>query len=721
MDTKFTILRHETQIQIQPYCPVLLVASAITRNNLNGHIFAQYKFRNISNQKITKLSIKIHISDLESGEKWFEFLYPAVMASSYENFGDTVPIPLADESIDVTGISIEKIQFDHGQIWINENYGRFMEAVQRKRIADQLEGRLYSQYEKEIKKLTEVPIELVGVKDFGLVFCGCGNIYPQEYEKCPKCRTSLNDQIRICSPEFLEHRICHEQELQVEKKRKKREKTQKTIAPIKRHPWIAAACLSGTVCASAAVFFAITIGMHQYDSQTRNPLSIDSIDTSQTWSAMGKNFYQIDVSADTTEPFAAIFTKTESNELQFVYLENGTGILKSDFAEKPSALPQLLGYVTGQKADAAMVSTDVRTGPQESDLYSHTAIIDFSLDPQYGKDGIVLFNLYDGLSGKAKTNQYVPIVDGKGSISYPVDDSVRVADGTYDTPLAWREKIATKITAEPIFFISSAEIADTDYTSEDDISYTFQQKWSSESELFDFRNYQGEQHFALQGTFGLPKGMQKIFIYKDEDLNDNETIYKVCRSNGNTVAVESYDFVGDLNFTPEHVFSLISLVPLRSVGSTSFFQSLERRSLDETKEVFQEEHQNLSDLIGDIEETVTYYSENEIKSQKALESFQKGWLQYSDVAYGIQQRLLEKLPPVEYEADWKAFANSIQEIAEDLKMCSTANFDNVNQGTEGSSPLAVGLDQFVQHCYDAIDAQKNLQQALNVDLDTEAG
>lgn len=696
------------------------MASAITRNNLNGRIFAQYKFRNISNHKIAKLSIKIHISDLESGEKWFDFLYSSVMASSYTNFGDTVPIPLSDESIDVTGISIEKIQFDNGQIWVNENGGRFKEAVQRKRITDQLNDRLYSQYEKEIKTLTEVPVELVGVKDSGLVFCGCGNIYPQEYEKCPKCRISLNDQIRICSPEFLEQRICDEQKLQVEKKQQKREKISKTIVPIKRHPWIAAACLSGTVCALAAVFFAISIGLHLYDSHIRNPLSIDSIDTSQTWSAMGKNFYQIDVSADATEPFAAVFTKMESNELQFVYLENGTGILKSDFAEKPSALPQLLGYVTGQKADDATVSTDVRAGPQGSDLYSHTAIIDFSLDPQYGKDGIVLFSLYDGLSGKAKTNQYVPIVDGEGSISYPVDDSVRVADGAYDTPLTWREKIATEITAEPIFFISSEEIADTDYAAEDDVSYASQQKWPSESELFDFRDYQGEQHFALQDTFSLPKGMQKIFIYKDEDLNDSETIYKIGRSNGNTVTVESYDFAGDLNFTPEHAFSLISLVPLRSVGSTNFFQNFERLSLDETKEVFQEEHQNLSDLIGDIEETVTYYSENEIKSQEALESFQKGWLQYSDVAYGIQQRLLEKLPPAEYEADWKAFANSMQDIAEDLKMCSTADFDNVNQGTEGSSPLAVGLDQFVQHCYDAIDAQKNLQQALNVDLDTEA-
>lgn len=720
MNTKFTILRHKTQMQIQPHCPVLLMASAVTRNNLNGQIFAQYKFQNISSRQIANLSIKVYLKDLASGEKWFDFLYTSVMASPHVNFGDTVPIPLPAESTDVAGISIEKIQFDIGEPWVNKNGERFKEAVQRKRISDQLTERLYSQYEKEIRKVAQVPIDLVGVKDSGLVFCGCGTIYPQEYEKCPKCKLSFNDQIRIGSPEYLEQCISHEQQLLEEKKRQKEEKIHRTILPIKRHPWIAVACLSGTVCCLAAAFFVIKTVLKLHDFQTRNPLSINSIDTSQAWSAMGKDFYQVDISTETMDPFAAVFSMPESKELQFVYLEGGAGILKRNFKEQPSALPTLLGYVTGHKIDAAMVSVDVSAGPQESDLYSHAAVVDFSLDPQYGKDGIVLFSLYDGLSGKANTNQYVPIVDGKGSISYFIEDSARVSDGIYDTPLSWAEKIQDKIVAEPTFFIASEEMADTAYTAEDEFSYTSEQILASSSGLFDFRDYQGKQRFALQDSFDLPKGMPEVVIYKDENLNDNQTTYKICRSNGRTAVAESYDFSGELHFTPKHKFALLSFIPLRSAGSAKIIENTDRLSLDETKEVFQEERQNYSNLIDNIQATVTYYAENEIDTQEEMEAFQNTWLQYSEIALGIQRRLSEKMPPVEYEEDWKLFADSMQNITEDLKLCATVDFDHPNQGAEGSSPLSTGLDRFVQHGYDAIDAEKELQQALGLDVTSQA-
>lgn len=716
MDTKFTILSHETQTQIQPYCPVLLIASAITRNNLNGHTFAQCKFRNISNLNISTLSIKVYTRNLESSEKEFAFLYSSVTASPYSDFGDTIPIPLSNELTEMTGISIEKIQFDNGKIWVNNNAERFKKAIHPKRLADHLEKHLYLQYKKEVRKLTETPIDLIAIKDSGLIFCGCGNIYPQEYEKCPKCRTSLNDQLRICNPEFLEQCVCHERKSREERMQQKCEKIHKTIALIKKHPRITVACLSGSICALAAAFFAISIVKKQQDFLIRNPLSINAINTSQMWTAMGKNFYQVDVSTEIMDPIAAVFTMPESKNLQFVYLENGIGNIKSNFEEKPSVLPELLGYVTGQKADTTMISIDIHAGPQQSDLYSHTAIIDFSLDSQYGKDGIVLFNLYDSLSGEVKTNQYTPVVDGEGSISYSVDDNARVTDGSYDTPLIWAEKISTKIIVEPTFFISSEEMTDTAYTAEDDFTYTSEQVLTSSSGLFDFRNYQGEQHFALQDTSGLPKGMPKLVIYKDEDLNNNETTYKICKSNGRTAIAESYDFSGELNFTPKHKFTLISHIPLRCVGSSKISQNFERLSLDETKEIFQEEYQNFSNLIDDIETTVTYYAENEIETQEDLENFQKSWLQYSDIASGIQQRLSEKMPPLEYEASWKSFANSMQVIAEDLKTCSLADFDNVNQEPEVSSSFSVTLDQLVQHCYDVIDAEKELQQLLNVDL-----
>lgn len=721
MNTKFTILRHETQMQLQPHCPVLLMASAVTRNNLNGHIFAQCKFQNISSRQIANLSIKIYLKDVESGEKCFDFLYASVMASPYVNFGDTVPISLPAENADVTGISIEKIQFDIGEPWVNEDGERFKKAVQRKRISGQLTERLYSQYEKEIRKVTQVPVELVGAKDSGLIFCGCGTIYPQEYEKCPKCKLSFDDQIRISRPEFLEQCISHEQQLQEEKKRQKEERIHQTVLPIKRHPWIAVACLSGTVCCLAAAFFAIAAVRKLQDFQTRNPLSLNSIDTSQTWAAAGKDFYQVDVSAETSGTFAAVFTMPESKELQFVYLEDGAGILKCNFEEQPSALPELLGYVTGQKTDAAMVSVTVSAGPQGSDLYSHTAIVDFSLDPQYGKDGIMLFSLYDGLSGKASTNQYVPIVDGKGSISYSLADSAKGSGGSYDTPLSWAEKIQDKIIAEPIFFIASEEMTDTAYTAEDEFSYTSEQLFSSSSGMFDFRDYYGKQRFVLQDPSGLPKGMPKVVIYKDENLNDSQTTYKICKSQGRTAVAESYDFSGELSFTPKHKFSFLSYIPLRSAGPAKIFENEDRLSLDETKEVFQEEWQNFSNLIDNTKTTVTYYAENEIDTQEELETFQNAWLQYSEVALGIQQRLSEKMPPVEYEEAWKSFANSMQNIAEDLKLCAAVDFDQANQDAEGSSSFSVGIDRFVQHSYDVIDAVKELQQALGLDVTEQAG
>ena len=107
------LARHDLNV------PVEVVAGALLRDNQNGTVLAQIKYKNISHKSIKSISVNIAAQDANgveiSGVE--NYAYESLIAAQGDCFGDKVPVIMSDNNAHSFSVDIVSVDFSDGTKW----------------------------------------------------------------------------------------------------------------------------------------------------------------------------------------------------------------------------------------------------------------------------------------------------------------------------------------------------------------------------------------------------------------------------------------------------------------------------------------------------------------------------------------------------------------------------------------------------------------------------
>ena len=172
--------------------PVIIEAGALQKDNVNGNIIAQLKFKSISAKVIKALTVKIVALDVSGnpiGEK-IEHQYLDLTVQRNECFGSKEAIILSDNTTRAFSVFVTKIVFDDNTNMVLEN-SEWSELPQQNSIDLDTIGNDYFYKMFSVKN----PKQAFRYKDLWL--CSCGTINHDSEEKCCCCNNACDEMLNI--------------------------------------------------------------------------------------------------------------------------------------------------------------------------------------------------------------------------------------------------------------------------------------------------------------------------------------------------------------------------------------------------------------------------------------------------------------------------------------------------------------------------------------------
>ncbi len=172
--------------------PVIIEAGALQKDNVNGNIIAQLKFKSVSAKVIKALTVKIVALDVSGnpiGEK-IEHQYLDLTVQRNECFGSKEPIILSDNTTRAFSVFVTKIVFDDNTNMVLKKSEWSALPEQNIIDLDSVEQKyFYNRY------WFKSPKRALKYKDLWL--CSCGTINHNGEEKCFHCVNECNKMLRI--------------------------------------------------------------------------------------------------------------------------------------------------------------------------------------------------------------------------------------------------------------------------------------------------------------------------------------------------------------------------------------------------------------------------------------------------------------------------------------------------------------------------------------------
>lgn len=172
--------------------PVIIEAGALQKDNVNGNIIAQLKFKSISAKVIKALTVKIVALDVSGnpiGEE-IEHQYLDLTVQRNENFGSKEAIILSDNTTRAFSVFVTKIVFDDNTNIVLENSE--WSDLPRQDFSDlDTIGIDYFYKKFSVKN----PKKAFRYKDLWL--CSCGTINHESEEKCCCCNNVCDEMLNI--------------------------------------------------------------------------------------------------------------------------------------------------------------------------------------------------------------------------------------------------------------------------------------------------------------------------------------------------------------------------------------------------------------------------------------------------------------------------------------------------------------------------------------------
>ena len=190
----------------------MLTAHALTKDTVNGSVFAQCKFENLGSRTIKAAYFQIQCYDADRKPlDSIDFSYQNLYITKSEIFGEKTLIPLPSNKtrfytvtplrIVYSGISVD------GNEWTNEENKAFEAAIDKEIQISSL-GELTEQYLQVLKKLCFQwrLHQILPVRKNGFILCGCQKVSLDNEKVCPACGVAFEDLFQLNNLQALKER-----------------------------------------------------------------------------------------------------------------------------------------------------------------------------------------------------------------------------------------------------------------------------------------------------------------------------------------------------------------------------------------------------------------------------------------------------------------------------------------------------------------------------------
>lgn len=220
MGERFSRLYELPKMQYAVGSPVIIVAGVLLRDNANGKLLGQLKFKSISSKPIRELGIQVVALD-ESNNMIDEprtYQYTGIQIERNQEFGENVPIFLECKSAFSISVVCKQIAFSDGTSYIYPPDANWKLLPEQKKI-DSVLGELSSQYRRETTNLSRY----IPVAQDDLWLCACSAINHCNERSCNKCKQDVKALVTALNVKTLkEHKAAFDQEKEREDQKYKK-------------------------------------------------------------------------------------------------------------------------------------------------------------------------------------------------------------------------------------------------------------------------------------------------------------------------------------------------------------------------------------------------------------------------------------------------------------------------------------------------------------------
>lgn len=200
---RFTSLSKETTALYLPGSPVMISAQALLKDNTNDNVFAQIKFKSLSDKPICALKVCVNAWDVtgKSMQGVDEFQYLDLTAKPDDDFGSKTLIPLPDKNSRGFKAAVLEAAFADKTVWTAAPGAVWEPLTEQEHLVSRLKSiELVDEYAlKTCAQAQFVPVR------FGDIWrCTCGSVNTSRRERCGACGQRYNDLIRALDAGELE-------------------------------------------------------------------------------------------------------------------------------------------------------------------------------------------------------------------------------------------------------------------------------------------------------------------------------------------------------------------------------------------------------------------------------------------------------------------------------------------------------------------------------------
>ena len=264
---KFTSLSKEATALYLQESPIIILAQALLKDNSNGNVFAQIKFRNLSDKPICALKVRVTALDVtgKSMPSIEEFQYLDLSVKPGDDFGSKTLIPLPDKSSRGFKVTVLEAVFADKAVWTSTADAVWEALPEKERLVDRLKS---AELVEEYALATCAQAQFVPTQYGDIWLCTCGNVNKTQNENCGTCGQKYDDLICALDVEALE--ASYKERKKRESELAEKEQTEAAAKRNRRKKYICITLAVAVLCTAAALVTAkIVMPIMEYNSAVK--------------------------------------------------------------------------------------------------------------------------------------------------------------------------------------------------------------------------------------------------------------------------------------------------------------------------------------------------------------------------------------------------------------------------------------------------------------------
>lgn len=247
---RYTTLSKETTALYLQGSPVMISAQALLKDNTNDNVFAQIKFKSLSDKPICALKVSVNAWDVtgKSMQGVDEFQYLDLTAKSDDDFGSKTIIPLPDKNSRGFKAAVIEVVFVDKTVWTAAP-DAVWEPLPKQEL---LIGRLKNiELADEYVLKTCPQAQFVPMRCGDIWLCTCGSVNTSRREKCGACGQRYDDLIQTLDAGELEASYKERREREAELAERKQ--AEAAVRKKKTKKLVSVVLAAAVLCAAAAL------------------------------------------------------------------------------------------------------------------------------------------------------------------------------------------------------------------------------------------------------------------------------------------------------------------------------------------------------------------------------------------------------------------------------------------------------------------------------------